>query len=55
MEFLILEILVPSLVTRVFFPSFAFFLFENRNSFYGRRLKSMEKLEILEMLFTLNA
>nr|KAF6380148.1 ribosomal protein L22 like 1 [Myotis myotis] len=33
----------------------AFLILQISNSFYGRRLKSMGKLEILGMLFTLNA
>nr|KAF6475983.1 ribosomal protein L22 like 1 [Rousettus aegyptiacus] len=31
-----------------------FLILQISNSFYGRKLKSMEKLEILGMLFTLN-
>ncbi|CAO2601458.1 hypothetical protein LEMLEM_LOCUS10759 [Lemmus lemmus] len=32
-----------------------FLILVNRNSFSGKRLKSMGKLEILAMSFTLNA
>jgi hypothetical protein len=50
MEFLILEIF-----EYLWFSSLVlhFFLFYNRNNFFRRKLKSMEKLVILEM-FTSN-